>query len=223
MLPDVGSTIVPPGCSRPSRSAASIIAIATRSFTLPPGFIDLDLGEQVAAQPFGRDQTRDSRTSGVLPTRSRIESATSIASALTLSVDGPVIASTSGYAWSGRSRSAGGFASRADCVAVDVVRLDDRACAQPPGRGDLVGGRAEHGRGLHARAGRDVLGRAGTSTGRPREVGENPAYAASVRAAADEHEPAVGRDARRPQARPYRRARRIRRPSNAARRELSRA
>ena len=37
MLPDVGSTIVPPGCRSPSRSAASIIAIAGRSFTEPPG------------------------------------------------------------------------------------------------------------------------------------------------------------------------------------------
>ena len=56
MLPDVGSTIVPPGFSRPSRSAASIIAIATRSFTLPPGFDRLDLGEQRALQAFGLAQ-----------------------------------------------------------------------------------------------------------------------------------------------------------------------
>ena len=38
MLPLVGSTIVPPGLSRPSRSAASIIRTAMRSFTDPPGF-----------------------------------------------------------------------------------------------------------------------------------------------------------------------------------------
>ena len=45
-----------PACSRPSRSAASIIAIATRSFTLPPGFAGLDLGEQRALQAFGLAQ-----------------------------------------------------------------------------------------------------------------------------------------------------------------------
>ena len=56
MLPDVGSTIVPPGCSRPSRSAASTIAIATRSFTLPPGFVGLDLGQQRAPQVLGLAQ-----------------------------------------------------------------------------------------------------------------------------------------------------------------------
>ena len=38
MLPEVGSTIVPPGLSFPSRSAASIIASPIRSFTEPPGF-----------------------------------------------------------------------------------------------------------------------------------------------------------------------------------------
>ena len=38
MLPEVGSTIVPPGFSFPSRSAASIIASPMRSFTEPPGF-----------------------------------------------------------------------------------------------------------------------------------------------------------------------------------------
>ena len=38
MLPDVGSTIVPPGRSFPSRSAASIIASPIRSLFDPPGF-----------------------------------------------------------------------------------------------------------------------------------------------------------------------------------------
>ncbi len=36
MLPDVASTIVPPGRSSPSRSAWSTIDNAARSFTLPP-------------------------------------------------------------------------------------------------------------------------------------------------------------------------------------------
>ena len=37
VLPEVPSTIVEPGPSSPSRSAASIMAAAGRSFTLPPG------------------------------------------------------------------------------------------------------------------------------------------------------------------------------------------
>ena len=37
MLPEVGSTIVPPGWSSPDASAASIIRLAMRSFTDPPG------------------------------------------------------------------------------------------------------------------------------------------------------------------------------------------
>ncbi len=37
MLPEVGSTMVPPGLSSPLASAASIILIAMRSFELPPG------------------------------------------------------------------------------------------------------------------------------------------------------------------------------------------
>ncbi len=37
VLPAVGSTIVPPGPRRPSRSAVSIMRIAIRSFTEPPG------------------------------------------------------------------------------------------------------------------------------------------------------------------------------------------
>ena len=37
MLPDVGSTIVPPGFSSPLASAASIIFTAMRSLELPPG------------------------------------------------------------------------------------------------------------------------------------------------------------------------------------------
>ena len=37
VLPDVGSMIVPPGLSRPARSAASIIGSPMRSLTEPPG------------------------------------------------------------------------------------------------------------------------------------------------------------------------------------------
>ena len=67
MLPEVGSTIVPPGFSFPSRSAASIIVIAIRSLTEPPGFRYSSFASSVAA-PSGT--TFCSRTSGVLPTSS---------------------------------------------------------------------------------------------------------------------------------------------------------
>ena len=79
MLPDVGSTIVPPGLSRPSRSAASTIATAGRSFTDPPGFVVsiFAMRSHVSPRP-----TRASRTSGVSPMRSRTESATSISPAI---------------------------------------------------------------------------------------------------------------------------------------------
>ena len=64
MLPLVGSTIVPPGRSFPSRSAASIIRSPMRSFTLPPGFMYSSLASSVG--PSSRP-TRWSRTSGVAP------------------------------------------------------------------------------------------------------------------------------------------------------------
>jgi hypothetical protein len=71
VLPLVGSTIVPPGFSFPSRSAASIRAIAARSLIDPPGF-----SASIFATSCGRRSlpSRDSRTSGVSPTASRIES-----------------------------------------------------------------------------------------------------------------------------------------------------
>ena len=67
MLPLVGSTIVPPGRSFPSRSAASIMRIPIRSFTLPPGFMYSSLASRVGPSS---EPTRCSRTSGVPPTRS---------------------------------------------------------------------------------------------------------------------------------------------------------
>src|SRR5579883_292022 len=73
VLPLVGSTIVAPGRSRPSRSAASIIASAMRSFTLPAGLSDSNL-PKTCAPPGGT--TRCSRTSGVLPISSSTLSAT---------------------------------------------------------------------------------------------------------------------------------------------------
>src|SRR3954447_21260554 len=64
--------MVPPGLSRPSASAASIIRAAIRSFTDPPGFRYSTLASTRGANPL---VTRPSRTSGVLPIRSTIDSA----------------------------------------------------------------------------------------------------------------------------------------------------
>src|SRR5581483_9815301 len=71
VLPDVGSTIVPPGLRRPSRSAASISASATRSLIEPPG-----LSASTFARSCGRRPapSRLSLTSGVRPIASRIVS-----------------------------------------------------------------------------------------------------------------------------------------------------
>src|SRR5579859_121849 len=75
VLPLVGSTIVAPGCRRPSRSAAATIATAMRSLTLPAGLSDSSLPSTAALRGPGN---RFSRTSGVLPTRSSTESATHV-------------------------------------------------------------------------------------------------------------------------------------------------
>src|SRR5687768_5887720 len=74
VLPLVGSTIVPPGFSFPSRSAASTRAIAARSLIDPPG-----LSASIFATSCGRRSLprRPSRTRGVLPTASRMDSLTS--------------------------------------------------------------------------------------------------------------------------------------------------
>ncbi len=70
MLPDVGSTIVPPGFSFPSASAFSIIARPMRSFTDPPGFRYSSFASTVGCtwRP-----TESSRTIGVFPTSSRMD------------------------------------------------------------------------------------------------------------------------------------------------------
>ena len=67
MLPEVGSTMVPPGLSSPSRSAASIIGPAMRSLIEPPGFMYSSLASSVAP-PAGC--TWGKRTIGVRPIRS---------------------------------------------------------------------------------------------------------------------------------------------------------
>src|SRR5262245_27751252 len=75
VLPLVGSMIVPPGRSRPSRSACSTMAWQMRSFTLPPGFSDSSLAQTSAPRPSSCGR-RDSRTTGVEPIRSRALRAT---------------------------------------------------------------------------------------------------------------------------------------------------
>ena len=57
--------IVVPGLTRPSFSAASIMATAMRSFTLPSGLQNSHLASTVARQP---SAIRRKRTSGVFPT-----------------------------------------------------------------------------------------------------------------------------------------------------------
>lgn len=71
VLPLVGSTIVEPGPSSPRSSASSIMRRAMRSFTEPPGLKYSTLARTVAWIP---SVTLLSLTSGVLPTRSTIES-----------------------------------------------------------------------------------------------------------------------------------------------------
>src|SRR6267142_2087440 len=67
--PEVHSAIVPPGLSWPERSAASTIASAMRSLTLPPGLKVSSLASTGQGQP---RVTRCNRTSGVFPMVSRM-------------------------------------------------------------------------------------------------------------------------------------------------------
>ena len=75
VFPLVGSTIVPPGRSLPSRSAASIRAIAARSLIEPPGLSASTFATSCGVRSL---PSRERRTSGVSPTASRIESFTSM-------------------------------------------------------------------------------------------------------------------------------------------------
>src|SRR4051812_3169050 len=71
VLPEVGSMSVPPARRRPSRSAASISRMATRSLIEPPGLNDSSLA---TIRGFRPAPIRARRTRGVLPTVSRIDS-----------------------------------------------------------------------------------------------------------------------------------------------------
>ena len=80
VLPEVGSTIVPPGRSSPHASAASTIRSAMRSLTEPPG-LKYSTFASTAVRPRRHSRvTERSRTSGVLPTSSLNESWTCITS-----------------------------------------------------------------------------------------------------------------------------------------------
>src|SRR5699024_6534802 len=72
VLPEVGSTTVPPALNLPSASARSIIFNAIRSLMDPPGFINSHLTRMVG---FTSVPMELSLTNGVLPIKSRIVSA----------------------------------------------------------------------------------------------------------------------------------------------------
>ena len=74
MLPEVGSTIVPPGFRSPLASAAATIRNAMRSLTDPPG-LKYSTFASTVAPGIPRDTDR-SRTSGVFPTSPLSESYT---------------------------------------------------------------------------------------------------------------------------------------------------
>src|SRR5258708_2247992 len=69
VLPDVGSTMVPPGCNNPFCSASSIIAKPILSFTLPPGLRYSSFTKIVGFTSFA---SLFNFTSGVLPITSKI-------------------------------------------------------------------------------------------------------------------------------------------------------
>ena len=71
VLPAVASTIVPPGCKRPVRSASSSMERPILSFTLPPGLYSSSLAK--SCTPSGSPRWF-SFTSGVFPIKSCMES-----------------------------------------------------------------------------------------------------------------------------------------------------
>ena len=71
VLPLVGSISVSPGLMRPLFSASATIAQPMRSLTEPPGFRNSHFAHRVQGRCA---PTRLSRTSGVRPMASRIES-----------------------------------------------------------------------------------------------------------------------------------------------------
>ena len=74
VLPEVGSTMVPPGVNSPLFSAASTMRSAIRSLTDPPGLKYSTLASTVGAFGPSSPVTFPKRTSGVSPTKSISES-----------------------------------------------------------------------------------------------------------------------------------------------------
>jgi hypothetical protein len=72
VLPEVGSTIVPPGCRAPERSASSTIASAMRSLIEPPGLARSDLIQTCCASFATPAKSRPTRMCGVRPMVSRM-------------------------------------------------------------------------------------------------------------------------------------------------------
>jgi len=70
LLPEVGSTMVPPGRNAPLDSAASTIASAMRSLIEPPGLLRSDLIQN----PWTCPNRRLTRTCGVSPMVARMSS-----------------------------------------------------------------------------------------------------------------------------------------------------
>ena len=128
VLPEVGSTIVPPGRRSPSRSAASMRASPIRSFSEPPGFRYSSLAS-TSAPPGG--ESFCSRTIGVPPTSSstvgyRRDMARSLV---------PEVAPA------GEDHRGADLLDRRDhlCVALRAARLNDRLDARHQGGLRAVG------------------------------------------------------------------------------------
>ena len=208
MLPDVGSTIVPPGLQQAvalgrvdHRDRDAVLHAAARDCTVST------LASSVHCRP-SASLSRRRRTSGVLPTRSRIESAN--------------VHRLGAYR---RARSAapldGTPQPRLPRTPPAPRRGRRRRRARPSRpRAELPRGRdlgdvaiVQHRRGLHARAGRDVLAlRRGRRPGGRTRSASDASVRRRARAAADEHDVARRRDAGRGRARRGRRAGRTRRP-----------
>src|SRR5215208_160213 len=129
VLPLVGSISVPPGLSRPSRSAASISATATRSLIEPPGFIASIFATSCGLSPEAR---RERRTRGVSPMASMIESLISVL------VSTSLLTATPQHTLAGAARSSveriaraatGEDGDRRDGLVVEVLPHDARRSA----------------------------------------------------------------------------------------------
>src|SRR3954452_10633440 len=115
VLPEVGSMIVPPGLSRPSRSAASISRTATLSLIEPPG---LNSSSLATIWGLTAGAIRDRRTSGVPPIVSRIDSLMS--------------------AWEATVSRAGDWAMVRPTVRTEVMRVGRSWAADAPAVHDLT-------------------------------------------------------------------------------------